>query len=206
MKGVDWIYLWQSIIRTKSSKQTNPSPFLSTPAIIRWQSSNVHPSSPIAANTLKSSSAVILPSWSASNISNVSRNSEWQVGPTRSISPIMILISSSLGGSAPIRPSRAFSSLRERVGSEKSDQSREGRTLVGVPAAEEEEEEEAEPKEGGWDRESLERWDLEEKRRLGFKDLRSFMFEGNEVWILIWGFGNGSLFWRQVVWRRWRGG
>lgn len=150
MKGVDWIYLWQSIIRAKSSKQTNPSPFLSTPAIIRRQSSNVHPSSPIAVNTLKSSSAVILPSWSASNISNVSRNSEWQAGPTRSISPIMILISSSLGGSAPIRPSRAFSSLRERVGSEKSAQSRDGKTLVGVPAEEvEEEEEEAEPKEGG---------------------------------------------------------
>lgn len=140
------VHLWQSIIRAKSSKQTNPSPFLSTPAIIRRQSSNVHRSSPIAVNTLKSSSAVILPSRSASNISNVSRSSEWQAGPTRSISPIIILSSSSLGGSAPIKPSRASSSLRESVESEKSDQTPDGKTLVGVPA---EEEEEAEPKEGG---------------------------------------------------------
>ena len=68
-------YLWRSIIRAKSWKQTKPSPFLSTSAIMRRQSSKVHQSSPIAVNTLNSSSADIFPSWSVSNTSKASLSS-----------------------------------------------------------------------------------------------------------------------------------
>ncbi|WVZ05676.1 hypothetical protein V8G54_019022 [Vigna mungo] len=64
-----------SIIREKSSKHTNPSPFLSTPSIMRRHSSNVHSSSPIALNTRSNSSAEILPSRSVSNTAKASLSS-----------------------------------------------------------------------------------------------------------------------------------
>ncbi|CAA6662100.1 unnamed protein product [Spirodela intermedia] len=53
-------------MRTKSSKQTNPSSREVTPPIIRRQSSRVQPSSPRVRKTPSSSSADILPSPSES--------------------------------------------------------------------------------------------------------------------------------------------
>lgn len=115
-------HLCSSIIREKSSKHTNPSPFLSTPSIMRWHSSNVHRSSPIAWKTRISSSAEIFPSWSVSKTSNASLKS-FESGsdphaeptrlirastlmhpwPSRSTSLSIIVTSSWLGGSPPSR-------------------------------------------------------------------------------------------------------
>ncbi|KAI3415213.1 Protein kinase domain-containing protein [Psidium guajava] len=125
-----------SIIRLKSSKHTNPSPFLSTPSIMRRHSSNVHRPSPIPANAPKSSSAVILPSPSLSKNSKVRRISTSQSGsppseptrlsrssiltptPSSSAHPTslsMSAFSSALSGSAPSPLSRASSSSLERT-------------------------------------------------------------------------------------------
>ena len=120
-------------MREKSSKHTNPSPFLSTPSIILRQSSNVQRSSPIVWKTDNSSSAVIFPSWSVSKKSKVSRSSVSPAGPhsdpTRvsnastlmqpcpspSTSLNIMVTSSWLSGSAPSRLRRASSSFRETM-------------------------------------------------------------------------------------------